>query len=278
MSSGRNLVLFSDLDGTLLDRDTYSFAEAAEALGRVADLKVPLVLATSKTRAEVELYRQRLSNEEPFIVENGAAAFIPEGYFSQLPASLSRRGDYYVIELGIPRSTVRKVLETLKKRIPVSLQGFGDLSPEEVADISNLGIEEAKLSMMREYTEPFIPDRTLDETLLAQIQEMTRASGLKLTVGEKFLHLSGVHSKGELVRRLTALFRAKLGNVLTVGLGDGKNDIEMLAECQIAVVLRKKSGLLDEDILRNVPGAHPFEAGPTGWNRAVIDLVEGRLV
>jgi mannosyl-3-phosphoglycerate phosphatase len=278
MPNGKKPVLFSDLDGTLLDRDTYSFSGAEEALCRIADLDVPLVLATSKTRSEVELYRQRLSNKQPFIVENGAAAFIPAGYFSQLPSSLSRTGDYFVIELGVPRTAIRKVLDILKERIPVPLRGFGDLTPEEIAGISNLGVEEAKLSMMREYTEPFIPDETLTDDLLAQIRETTREFGLKLTVGEKFVHLSGPHSKGELVRRLIALFKDTLGDVLTVALGDGKNDIEMLTECQVAVVMKKKSGLLDEDVLRSVPGAHTFEAGPAGWNKAVIEVIEGRLI
>ncbi len=277
MLHARKPLLFSDLDGTLLDRDTYSFSEATEALGRIADLGIPLVLATSKSRAEVELYRQRLSNEQPFIVENGAAGFIPAGYFPQLPPSLPRRGDYFVIELGIPRPAVKRVLDILKERVPVSLRGFSDLTPEEVADLSNLSVEEAKLSMMREYTEPFIAEKTLEEDLVARIRDTTKEFGLKLTAGEKFLHLSGPHSKGELVRRLITLFEAKLGDVLTVGLGDGKNDIEMLAECQIAVVLKKKNGSLDEDILRSVPHARPFEAGPAGWNKAVLDLIEGRL-
>jgi len=78
----RQLVVFSDLDGTLLDHDTYSFDDARPALERLGHAGVPLVLCTSKTRAEVEPLREALDNDSPFIVENGGAIMIPDGYFS----------------------------------------------------------------------------------------------------------------------------------------------------------------------------------------------------
>ncbi|KPJ61021.1 MAG: hypothetical protein AMJ46_03290 [Latescibacteria bacterium DG_63] len=277
MRHEKKIVLFSDLDGTLLDRDTYSFSGAEKALSRIREHGVPLVLATSKTRHEVEVYRQRLSNSHPFIIENGAAAFIPSGYFPHLPSLFTKRGDYLVIELGLPYADIREMLSKMRERTSVPLRGLGDMTPEEVAEISNLDLEEARLSKMREYTEPCVLEGERNEAILARIHDEVRELGLKLTVGEKFLHLSGPHNKGELVRRLSVLFRTSLKNILTVGLGDGKNDVEMLAECQIAILLRKKGGLLDEDVMQRVPNALPYEAGPAGWNRAVLELMEGKL-
>ena len=131
-------LIFTDLDGTLLDRDTYSFAEASEALARIRKHDVPLVLATSKTRVEIELYRRRLSNTHPFIVENGAAAFIPVGYFPQLPSSLARRDDYFLIELGLPHAEIRRALDKLKEISSFPLRGFGDMTPEEVARLDKV--------------------------------------------------------------------------------------------------------------------------------------------
>ncbi|UCF77739.1 MAG: mannosyl-3-phosphoglycerate phosphatase, partial [Candidatus Eiseniibacteriota bacterium] len=135
----------------------------------------------------------------------------------------------------------------------------------------------AELSMMREYTEPFILEGERTEEALRAVHEAVGGLGLRLTAGEKFLHLSGTHHKGELVARLSVLFRTLGDEVRTVGLGDGKNDVEMLAECDVAVLVRKKSGLLEEEIVSRVPGAFAYEAGPTGWNKAVIDLLEGKI-
>ena len=74
-------VIFTDLDGTLLDRETYTWEAARPALDRVKRQGIPWVLVTSKTRGEVEFWRRCLGNEHPFIVENGGAVFVPAGYF-----------------------------------------------------------------------------------------------------------------------------------------------------------------------------------------------------
>ncbi|HEY7818443.1 MAG TPA: HAD hydrolase family protein, partial [Vicinamibacteria bacterium] len=75
------LVLFSDLDGSLLDSETYEFEAASDALRELSLRSVPLVLCTSKTKAECAPLRRRLKNRHPFIVENGAGIVIPPGYF-----------------------------------------------------------------------------------------------------------------------------------------------------------------------------------------------------
>ena len=46
-------VVFSDLDGTLLDHSTYSWKAAAPALAALRDRGIPLILASSKTSAEI---------------------------------------------------------------------------------------------------------------------------------------------------------------------------------------------------------------------------------
>ncbi len=60
MTTTPKLVIFTDLDGTLLDRDTYSFEPALPALRLIRQKDIPLVLSSSKTRAEIEFYRERI--------------------------------------------------------------------------------------------------------------------------------------------------------------------------------------------------------------------------
>ena len=75
------IVVFTDLDGTLLDRTTYSYASAVPALESLRQKKIPIVFCSAKTSAEQEAYRKELGIGDPFIVENGGAIFIPYGYF-----------------------------------------------------------------------------------------------------------------------------------------------------------------------------------------------------
>jgi mannosyl-3-phosphoglycerate phosphatase len=75
------VIIFTDLDGTLLDYDTYSFEKALPALQLLRERDIPLIISSSKTAKEVVFYREQLENDHPFISENGGGIFIPKDYF-----------------------------------------------------------------------------------------------------------------------------------------------------------------------------------------------------
>jgi HAD superfamily hydrolase (TIGR01484 family) len=74
-------IIYTDLDGTLLDEKSYSFLDAAPALRAAQAKGIPVIFCSSKTSAEIARIRQQLEVRDPFIVENGAAIFTPTGYF-----------------------------------------------------------------------------------------------------------------------------------------------------------------------------------------------------
>ena len=118
-NSRQKPVIFTDLDGTMLDRDTYSYALALPALKRLLENKIPLVFCSAKTRAEQEAYRKELGIGDPFIVENGGAIFIPKGYFP-FYFEYHKAGDYYqIIELGTSYHEIRQALQKIKAEIQV---------------------------------------------------------------------------------------------------------------------------------------------------------------
>ena len=59
-TAARRLVVFTDLDGTLLRHEDFDWSPAREALAELARRRIPLVIASSKTRAEIEVWRSRL--------------------------------------------------------------------------------------------------------------------------------------------------------------------------------------------------------------------------
>jgi len=102
MSSLRTLV-FSDLDGTLLDHFTYQSRPADKTLAQLKCANIPVILNTSKTLAELAIIHRELKLDTPFIIENGAAIYIPIATFSAQPADTEIVGDYWVKSFCLPR-------------------------------------------------------------------------------------------------------------------------------------------------------------------------------
>ena len=260
-----SLVVFSDLDGTLLDHSTYEHAAAREALERLRVEGVPLVLCTSKTRAEVEPLRRALDNRHPFIVENGGGLFVPSGYFPFPIANAERRGDYEVIAFGRPYRTLVDALAAAARETGANVRGFATMDDAEVASVTGLPLDTARLARQREFDEPFLimeMDRRTD--LLAAIERR----GYRWTAGGRFYHIMGSNDKAAAVSRLLTLYRQRLGRVHSMGLGDAPNDAEFLNIVDLPVLIA--SPRLDR-LRALVPGGTAtVRPGPAGWNDAVL--------
>jgi mannosyl-3-phosphoglycerate phosphatase len=260
-------MIFTDLDGSLLHPRTYSFEDAMPALELLREKGVPLVLCSSKTRAEIEVYRKRLDNRHPFIVENGGGIFIPEGYFP-FPVDGEARGGYRVIHLGTAYREIRKQFARLRDELKIPAIGFGDMTPDEVVSLTGLTENEATLAMQREYDEPFVFSHAPDERLLSAIE----ATGLRWTQG-RFFHIMGNHHKGKAVTMLRAFFERAQGPAITIGLGDGLNDLPFLLAVDRPVLIRKENGSYDPRV--TIPGLYRTEGiGPRGWNEAIVTLLQ----
>ncbi|MCW4003335.1 MAG: mannosyl-3-phosphoglycerate phosphatase [Candidatus Bathyarchaeota archaeon] len=217
-------VVFSDIDGTLID-EKYCYKHSQPIVQRLIDLNAKLVLCSSKTRAEIQYYREKLGIHDPFASENGAAIFIPKGYFTLSHNYKIQKGNFDVIELGVPYNEIRRKLKRIRKKSALSIVGFGDMTVKEIAKDSGLPIELALLAKQREYSEPFILKHGDEKTLHRYIEK----ENLSYTKGGRYYHLMGKHDKGKAVAILKEYFIEEFGSLQAFGVGDGPNDLSMLS-------------------------------------------------
>ena len=264
------LVLFTDLDGTLLDHNTYSFAPAADALKALKAEGIPVIFTTSKTRAEIEKWRRLAGNTDPFISENGGAIFVPEGYFGGDFAHDRKEDGYLVIELGAPHEELAGALGDISRETGIEIRGVSEMDVEEIMKLTGLGEEDAGLVREREYGEPFVVGGG-SEAEATVIREIERR-GFKHTQGGRFHHILGGNDKGKAVSILKGLYVKEWGVVVTAGIGDSLNDLPMLKTVDIPILVRKPGGGYDERI--DVAGMAVADApGPYGWNSAILKLI-----
>jgi mannosyl-3-phosphoglycerate phosphatase len=268
-------IIFTDLDGTLLDYHTYSFTAALRALELIKEKNIPLVLCSSKTRAEIEQWKNRIDNSHPFIAENGGGIFVPHAYFptedlqSVWPRIETANG-YTVLVLGTSYAILRDTLEELRKD-GFAVKGFGDMNAAEVAQITELSLEDAELAKRREFDEPFVfsGEATRIEPLVVAIA----AKGLRCVAGGRLLHVTGDNDKGKAVEVITQLYRKKFGEIITVALGDSPNDFRMLAHVDYPILVRNHRGEHDPRLtLPNLIKADGI--GPEGWTQAVTHFIQ----
>ena len=265
-------VIFTDLDGTLLDYSRYSYEDALPSLKMIRERDIPLVICSSKTRKEIEYYRKKLGNHHPFISENGGGIFIPKGYFpfdvSHPRYAISPGRKYHVIRLGAKYEDLRNAVEELRSE-GFQVCGFGDMSVEELVGRTNMSVLEAKMAKERDFDEPFL--HTGPAYRFPRLLKAIHDRGFKLTQG-RFYHILGNSNKGIAVSILIDLYRRKYPEcgILTIALGDSPNDLPMLQRVDRPILVQKIDGSYEPAIhIENLIRADGI--GPAGWNSAVRD-------
>ena len=263
LSGSVPMIVFTDLDGTLLDHDTYDWQPARPALDILGSRDVPIVLVSSKTLAELEDYRSQLNLEHPAVAENGAVVDIPPGYFS----------DEVTFTAGsLSRAELQSAYREVKAAGSYACEAFFELGTAGIVRETGLTEAQAERANDRLGSEPILWLDTDERALEFERQMLPR--GLRCTRGGRFLHLMGETSKEQAVAELIAAYADKWpGRALTtVSLGDGPNDLGMLAATDIAVVIagRHPHGMTLESQNRIL---RPEAPGPAGWNAAILEIL-----
>lgn len=270
-------ILFTDLDGTLLEESTYAFEGALPGIRALQSHRIPIVFCTSKTFAETIGLQESLGITDPFIVENGGAIYFRPGQVEPTGLEVNARGTWNRVNLGVPYRALVAQLLALRELTGINLRGFSEMTAAEVAADCGLSLEAAMQSKQREFDEPFVllDDRPED---LARIAQMAQGVGLSVSTGGRYHHLSGRSDKGRAVRLLCEFLRKRRGPLRSVGLGDSPNDLPMLQAVDIPVLVQRPNGTYSTDLAENLPRAiHAPAVGPEGWNAAVQALLKEEM-
>jgi mannosyl-3-phosphoglycerate phosphatase len=259
----QRIVVFSDLDGTLLDHETYSFAPAKPALERMKDEGHVLILASSKTAAEIAPLRAAMGFDHcPAIVENGAGL---------LAAGEDGEGG------TAPRhEAILEALAGLPSGLRDKFSGFSNWDVSEIAARTGLPPEQAEKAAQRRFSEPGLWSGT-DEELEEFVSALSQ-SGITGVRGGRFFTLSHGSTKATQMEAVLALYNGSGGVEMTVALGDAPNDIPMLDKADLGIIIANPAhaGVEPLDAEKSGRIIRSTEPGPEGWNDEMLRVLETR--
>jgi mannosyl-3-phosphoglycerate phosphatase len=263
MSSG---VVFSDIDGTLIDIFTGQFNTTIKFVNQLREYGIPLILCSSKTEAEQIELRRRANVSDPFIVENGGAVIIPLGYFENMSNyeskySVIETDNFQIIELGKPASQIKSALQKIRASSQFKFKSLSDLSIDEISIVTKMSTDAVSRMIQRKYGETIVEIKNDDlPGFVTKVQDF----GLKVIFGGRFFDITGGNDKGTAVKILVDLYRRKYGgDVVFFGIGDSKNDESMLKFVDFPMLVQRPDGTwhdLKVDGLNKLNGI-----GPDGW-------------
>lgn len=273
-----NSLVFTDLDGSLLDHFDYSTKPADQTLVQLEKLGIPVIFTTSKTFDEVLTLREQLNNQHPFIVENGAAIYLPKDYFGEQTSNCfeeSQHPDYLKTSLSEDRAHWLSILDSLKPLYDSEFTHFYEMGIHGIMRATGLSKEKAQLANRREYSEPILWTGSSDKK--AQFIKEMHQFGAHIEEGGRFLHMMGQCDKGQALAFLLnqyQQFQTRL--IFTLALGDGKNDLPMLHEADAGVLIRSPVHPFSD--ISNQPHIIKTDHyGPHGWREGILKVFKKNL-
>ena len=267
-------VIYTDLDGTLLDHYTYSAEAARATLATLRGLGVPVIPCTSKTAAETRVIAAQLGLDGPMIVENGAAIWVPDRWGLMRTEAAVSESEMWCHGFGIPRAVIRRQLAILSVEWGNRYQSLCDLSDKQVMSITGLDAASARLAKERHFCETLVWLGTPADRIA--FADQVKTLDLRCVQGGRFVHVLSSGGKAEAVswlHRKICAERPGFEAALSISAGDAENDVEMLQVTDLALLVRSPVG--DPPTLKRAGGlVISDEFGPAGWSEGIEILLD----
>jgi mannosyl-3-phosphoglycerate phosphatase len=268
-------LIFTDLDGTLVDSVTARWDAAETALRLTQDQGIPLVLCSSRTFAECLYFQRKMALRGPIIYENGAGVALPKSQFRRPTQPPSEEvDDFWLCGIAKPYAEVRAFLMIQRRQKHFQFSGFGDLTEAQLSALTGWEADIAELAKQRRHNEAlFWLDNAKQFDVFAT---EVMGQNLRLTRGSQLMHLGSACDKGQAARWLINFYSKLLGaKPHVLALGDTSNDVPLLRLADVAVVIRPPHCIPlqykanDHQQLMIADGI-----GPEGWNQIIQQILE----
>ncbi len=258
MNANHKVLIFTDLDGSLLDRDTFKFDKISKYIKNLISDGTILIPNSSKTKKEIENFNIELDENLPFIVENGAAIYNLNLIHSSFPEKISLSRE------------INEIIEIFDNKIPSKYKSkckfIKDLKSDKQSEIFGFQKDKVKLAINREYTIPLIFEGSKIQK--TDLFKSVNNVGLSLQEGGRVINLCDKISKSQAMKHVVKIFKKiSKEKLITIGVGDNFNDLDMLKNSDIPCLVFNDKFTMEKINIDNCLVSK--KPAPEGWEEVV---------
>ena len=256
------ILIFTDLDGSLLHRDTFKFDEIKDYINQLLSKSIYIIPNTSKTEREILEFNNELGSSLPFISENGAVIKGLDLIHSNLPKELvlSKEKD----------SLIKIFQESVSIDFQNKCKWLSEMDKKNQSLIFGLKDEKLNMALDRKYSVPFIFKGTKSEK--KELSIIVKKKGLALQEGGRVINLTDKVNKAKALQVFVRFFKKNNKNIKTIAVGDNYNDLDMLKTSDYPCLVFNDKFTLDQIPINDLITTN--KPSPEGW----ADVIKMALV
>ena len=262
MSKKFSLIIFTDLDGSLLHRDNFKFDEIKDYIKNLIDNGVIIIPNTSKTEKEIEEFIKELGKELPFISENGSSIHGLNLINANFPNKIILSRDK------------EELIKIFDSKVPDNLKAkckfISEMNSRQQNNIFGLQGNNLKNALNRKYTIPFLFEG--DNLEKNKLLKILKSSSLTMQEGGRVLNLGDKTNKVKSMNQVLKIYRKVENKIKVIGVGDNFNDLDMLRNCDIPCLVFNDQFKQDQININNLIFSN--KPSPEGW----ADVIKTALV
>ncbi|MBD1162441.1 HAD-IIB family hydrolase [Pelagibacterales bacterium SAG-MED12] len=247
------VVIFTDLDGSLLHRDTFKFDSIKDYIKRLINSGIIIIPNSSKTEKEIEKFNEELGVELPYISENGSAIhglkLINQNFPNEIILSRKKEELLKIFKEKTPEKLIDKCVQ------------ISELSKKEQEKIFGQKNDKLKDALQRKYTLPFLFNGNNSEK--NKLLKVLSYNSLSLQEGGRVLNLCDNINKIKSMNRVIKILKKTEDKIKTIAVGDNYNDMEMLKNSDIPCLVFNDQFKMDRINIDNLIFSN--KPSPEGW-------------
>lgn len=263
MRKKKNIIIFTDLDGSLLNHTSFKFDEIKNYLRDCLKKGIKIIPNSSKTALEIQDFINDLNYKVPFISENGSTIQNLNIYNSNLSGEIKLAKNIDEIQSIIDKNFSNSLLS--------NCNFLNDMETNDQSKILGLTNNKLKMALNRKHT--VLLDFKGSEIEKENLKLFCRELDLSLNEGGRVISIGDQVNKALAMKKVLDLLSnfKEFENVYTIGVGDSPNDLEMLNNVEFPCLVKNKN---NKNLIINENYTISSVEAPLGWLEVVKIALE----